>query len=286
MPIEYQPFSAFRAAVQQLVSPEDLAEQLETYFRDQVGNALCDIQTLIQWYRGMNLMFFRKQDVSEFCAATIFQGPVGKVTQLFAFKPGADCKKYYYQRKSVAALDCWIEQQKCALCGPTVPPSSNIYESPYCNYWLTGTEGCGPPYLITDVEDDCKFRGLDDDDRIFAVGPDYKIYAAPRFPCDYILLLQWQGVNRKWNDNDLVPVDQQLREAVNNYVEHRVAMKEKDPTTARQYFEAYTVNLRTLKFRYQDEQETQPKKDCSAGIEELMALAHTLYPTPVYGATA
>jgi hypothetical protein len=285
MPIEYQPFSTFRTTVQQLVAPEDLAEQLEAYFRDQVGNALCDIQTLIQWYRSMNVRFFRKSDVDEFCAASIMDGPVGKVTQLFAFKPGADCKKYYYQRKSVAAVDCWMEQQRCVLCDATVPPSSNIYDSPYCNYWLPGETGCGPPYLITDPEDDCKFRSLDDDDRIFAVGPDYKIFAAPRFPCDYILLAQWQGVNRKWNDGDLVPVDQQLRECVVDYVEHKIAMKEKDPVTARGYFEEYTVMLRTLRFRYQEEQQTDPKRDCSAGIEELMAAATTLYPTPVYAAT-
>jgi hypothetical protein len=142
--------------------------------------------------------------------------------------------------------------------------------------------GCGPPYLLTEPEDDCKFKGLDDDDRIFAVGPDFKIYAAPRFPCGYNLLVQWQGVNRSWGDNDLVPVDQQLREAVVDYVEHKVAMKEKDPTTASQYFDAYTILLRMLKHRYQDEQQTEAKRDCSSGIEQLMAAASTLYPTPVY----
>lgn len=284
MPIEYQPFSTFRTTVQQLVAPEDLAEQLEAYFRDQVGNALCDIQTLIPWFRSMNVQLFGKVDVNEFCAASIFQGPVGKVTQLFAYNPSnKDCKKFYYKRSSVAAVDCWMEHQRCVLCNAADPPSHQIYDSPYCNYWLKGDVACGPPYLLTEPEDDCKFKGLDDDDRIFAVGPDFKIYAAPRFPCGYNLLVQWQGVNRRWNDNDLVPVDQQLREAVVDYVEHKVAMKEKDPATATQYFEAYTMIIRTLmRLRYQDEQQTEAKRDCTAGIEQLMSAAHTLYPTPVY----
>jgi hypothetical protein len=282
MSIEYQPFDTFRSTVQQLVAPEDLAEQLAPYFRDQVGNALSDIQTLIEGFRSMNVMLFGKADVNEFCAASIFQGPVGKVTQLFAYKPGKDCRKLYYQRTSVAAVDCWMERQRCVLCNAKDLPSHQIYDSPYCNYWLEGDEACGPPYLLTEPEDDCKFRGLDDDDRIFAVGPDYKVYAAPRFPCGYNLLLQWQGVNRKWNDNDLVLVDQQLREAVTNYVEHKVAMKEKDTGTSKFYFDAYTVNLRTIRYRYGDEHDTEAKRDCSAGVEQLMADAHSLYPTPAY----
>jgi hypothetical protein len=283
MPIEYQPFDTFRATVQQLVAPEDLAEQLVPFFRDQVGNALADIQTLIEGFRSFNLQFITKDDVSEFCATSIFQGPVGKVTQIFAYKPGKDCRKLYYQRTSVAAMDCWMERQRCVLCNATTPPSHQVYDNPYCNYWLEGDEACGPPYLLTEPEDDCKFRGLDDDDRIFAVGPDYKIYAAPRFPCGYNLLVQWQGVNRKWNGVDMVPVDQQLREAVTNYVEHKIARKEKDHATSDKYFSDYTINLRTIRYRYEDEKNTEAKRDCSAGIEQLMAAATPLYPSPIYG---
>lgn len=284
--IEYQPFSAFRTAIQQLVAPEDLAENLEAYFRDQVGSGLCDIQTLIERYRSFNLRFFRKEDVSEFCAASIFEGPVGKVTQLFAYKPGKDCRKFYYKHASLAEIECWQERQRCVLCNATDPPSHNIYDSPYCNYWLEGDEGCGPPYMVTAEEDDCKFRALDDDERIFAVGPDYKIYAAPRFPCGYNLLIQWQGINRKWEDSDLVPVDQMLREAVNNYVEYRIATKEKDTAMAKFYFEAYTVCLRTLRYRYLDEVSTDFKRDCTSGLAQLMADTHELYATPIYGAMA
>jgi len=282
MPIEYQPFETFRSTVQQLVAPEDLAENLAAPFRDYVGNALSDIQTLIVGFRGMNVQLFAKSDVNEFCGTSIFQGPVGKVTQLFAYKPGRDCRKFYYQRTSVDAVDCWMERQRCVLCNATDPPSHHIYDSPYCNYWLEGDAACDVPYLVTPTEDDCRFRGLDDDDRIFAVGSDYKIYAAPRFPCGYNLLLQWEGVNRKWNGVDRVPVDQQLREAVVNCVEHRVARKEKDHGTADRYFSDYTMNLRTLNYRYHDEKDTQAKRDCSAGIEQLTSAGQTLYPTDIY----
>ena len=96
--IEYTTFLDFHETIKGQQAPERLAETMESLFRDQVGNALCDIQTLIPWYRSMNVNFYEKQDVEEFCAASIFQGPRGKITQVFAYKPGSDCKKFYYKR--------------------------------------------------------------------------------------------------------------------------------------------------------------------------------------------
>lgn len=273
--IEYISFTEFRSIVQRLVAPEDLGEELEPYFRDQVGNALADIQTVIPWFRDFNVDVKLKDSVHEFCAASIFDGPVGKITQLFAYKPGLDCRKYYYKRVNTSEMDCWVERQRCVQCTFDPPPTS-VYDSPYCNYVLCGEEACDVPYL-TATEDDCKFKALDDDERIFAVGPDYKVYAAPRFPCDYALFLQWQGIRRKWDDTDLVPVDQQLREAVVNYVEAKVAKKERDYAAKQTYENDYAINLRMLKFRYHDEQDTGPKRDCSAAIDQLMSEHSPLY---------
>lgn len=283
--VEYQSFSTFYDTVLPLVAPEDLGEELQPYFRDQIGNALADIQTLIPWFRGFNVDLVEKggaNGVSEFCNASVFQGPAGKVTQVFAYKPGLDCAKYHYKRTSTAALDCWLERQRC-LCPATTPPSSSIYDSPYCNYVLTGEEACALPYLSGE-EDDCRFRGLSGDDRIFAVGPDYKMYAAPRFPCGYNLLVQWQGVRRKWEAGSLVPVDQQLREAVVNFVEHKMAAKERNSVARAEYFEAYTLNLRMLNYRYHDEMDTSRQRDCEAGIETLMSSFSPLYSAPLSAA--
>ena len=279
--LEYQTFAAFKEVIKPLIAPEGLGEELEDFFRDQIGNALCDIQTLIPWMRSFNVMFVTKSMVNEFCAASIFQGPVGKVSEVFAYKPDIDCKRFRYKRVSVAAIDCWSERQRC-MCPATTPPSSNVYDSPYCNYVLNGDTACLTPYL-TSEEDACKFKALDDDDRIFAVGPDYKIYAAPRFPCGYVLVVQWQGIKRKWLDTDLVPVDQQIREAVINFVEAKIAKKEREFATREVHEAEYAMNLRMLKFRYHDEQDTTPERDCTSAIEQLIPAIIPLYESPVYG---
>lgn len=275
--IEYQSFTDFLAVVQPLVAPEDLGEEMTSFFRDQVANALADLQTMIPWLRGFNVNIYTKADVEEFCAASIVQGPQGKVTQLFAYLPGRDCKKLYYKRSTTAAIDCWVERQRCVQCALT-PAPTDIYDTPYCNYVIGGETACAPPYL-NGAEDDCRFKGLDDDDRIFAVGPDYKVFAAPRFPCGYYLLMQWQGIRRKWDDADLVPVDQQMRECVVNRVEKKMAMKERDFAAAREYEAEYTLCLRTLRYRYHDEQDVESKRDCTAAIEQMLPAFAPLYTT-------
>lgn len=273
--IEYQPFSDFYEVVLDMVAPESLAENLETLFRDQIGNALADIQTLIPGTRTFNVSVFTKAEVEEFCSTSVFQGPLGKITQLFAYKPNEDCRKFYYRRVSPAKIDCWAESQRCVQC-TFDPAPTNIYDSPYCNYVIGGETACEPPYL-TGEEDDCRFRQLNDSDRMFSVGPDYKIYAAPRFPCGYYLLVQWQGIRRKWEDTDLVMVDQQIREAVVNYVEAKIAKKERDFATKEQYERDYAVNLRTIRYRFHDEQDPDMERDCSAALERLLPTFSSLY---------
>lgn len=274
--IEYETFSDFLTRITDLVAPEELAENIENYFREQVANALADIQTLIPWTREFNTNIYTKNEVEEFCNASVFQGPAGKVVQLFAYRPGKDCKKIHYKRVPTSKIDCWIETQRCTSSCTADPPPTNIYDSPYCNYVIHGEEACSPPYL-TAAEDDCRFLSLGADDRIYAVGPDYKIYAAPRFPCQYLLLLQWQGTRRKWEDNDLVMVDQQIREAVINRVEKKIAIKEHNWQAAKTYDEEYTVNLRTIQYRYHDEQDPELARDCSAALEQTLPAFASLY---------
>lgn len=277
--IDYQTFLTFHNAVRANVAPEGLAENLIVPFRSWVGYALSDLQTLIPWYRAFNVQLYAKTDVDEFCSTSYFQGPQGKITQLFAFKPDVDCKRLYYQKKSPAALDCWMERQRC-LCPATDPPSDAIYDSPYCNYVIAGETACAEPYL-TGEEDDERFKCLDDDDRIFAVSPDYKVHAAPRFPCGYTLLLQWQGINKAWVNADRVPIDNQLQEAVEYYAEHRMFQKEQQGATS-DYWNAYSLAIRMLKFRYRDEQDEEMKRDCSGAIERLVSSFQIAYPTPLY----
>lgn len=278
--ISYITFDTFHDRVKAEVSPEGLAENLITPFRNWVGVGLSEVQVWIHWYREFNARFITKSDVTEFCGTSIFQGPRGKITQLFAYRSGTDCRRFHYKRVSQAEVDCWMDRQRC-LCPASDPPETEIYLSPYCNYVIPGEDACAIPYL-TGEEDDCRFTHLDDDCRIFAVGPDYRVYAAPRFPCNYILLLQWQGINKAWADGDVVHDDNQLQDAIVKYVEHRVFMKENQGKISG-YYDAFVDSMRILRKRWEDEQNTPEERDCTSAIAQLTATLHSVYQTPIYG---
>lgn len=278
--IQYTTFSEFLSQVTQEVQPEGIAENLESTLRSWVSYALGQVQTFIEGYRSFNVQFVTKAMVNEFCSTSIFQGPCGKVTQLFAYKPNVDCKRLHYRRVNQAQLDCWMERQRCLCPASATDPSTKIYDSPYCNYVITGEAACDQPYLTGD-EDDARFKCLPDSERIFAVGPDYKVYAAPRWPCGYFAVIQWQGINRSWSNSDLVPDDDMLREAVANYVEYKVGLKERNGMDVK-FDDAFTLSLRSLRRRYIEEMKEITERDCSAAACMALSAVNPNYETPIY----
>ena len=68
-----------------------------------------------------------------------------------------------------------------------------------------------------------------------------------------------------------------MREAVVAYTEYKLARKERNGGAAAEYFSDYTMHIRTLKLRYQDEQDPDLARDCSAAIERMIPAFSPLY---------
>ncbi len=90
---------------------------------------------------------------------------------------------------------------------------------------MDGNTGCRPPYLAQEPEDDCAFKLSD---KFFAIGPNQKLWLFPRFPCGYIIGVHWKGIRRTYLDNDYVPDDEDLKDAVACYVESEIARRVED----------------------------------------------------------
>src|ERR1044072_3901910 len=174
------PFTTFYNNVLDEAVPEGLAENLQATFRTAIVNALIEVQTTVPCYRDFHIDFFTKRDCQEYCDLFIINGPRGTIKQIYAFKPGEDCKKYYYARKGSQFIQCWTAEQKCVRCNPTDPPSTFVYNAPYCNYVIPGQDACDPPYGTT-TEDDTWFKcGCNvsdcDHEKYFCVGPEYQLW--------------------------------------------------------------------------------------------------------------
>lgn len=261
--------------------PEQLGDNLVTYFRNAVVNGLISVQTYIECQRDFHIDFYGKEHATDFCGADILNGPRGIVTSVFAYLPGTDCRKEFYTRRSTEFVECRIEESRCARCDATDPPTYSLYTAPYCNVPAFGPYACDSIY-VSDPEDDTCFRASE---RWFAIGPDYRFYLYPRFPCGYLLGVQWQGIKRVWLDNDGVCDDEDLLMAVSRYAEAELARKDGEfdrmhelmGSAAVAPLGSYRALLRDMRHRCQQERRIREPKDCTPIIDSLLPLVTPLY---------
>lgn len=254
-------FADFFTAVKQVAVPEGVGVNVENAVRDYVVNGLMRTQTFIPCLKNQNVDFFLKASAKEFCGVDIINGPRGIIQGVYAFKPGADCKKYFYDQVHPDQINCWIEKSRCH-CPPTTPPSYAIYDSPYCNYLLDADTACAAPY-ITIPEDDTAFKSACAE-RLFAKGPDNKLYLAPRFPCGYVVAVHWEGIKYRYNDYDAVPDDEDLISAVALFTEAHLAQKDRDIVSHRSLMDSYSEMMRDMAHRCRQERMINANRDCAS----------------------
>jgi hypothetical protein len=211
--LSFIPFSEFATNVRSIVFPEGEAENLVAAHNSYIKDALINLQTFVPCLRDNNVDFYHKEDMQEWCNVDIFTAQRGVIHAVYAFEPGTDCKKFFYDPKSTAFIDQWIDRQKCTSCGDSTDP--DISRSPYCHDNVLASDICEDADYSQADESDCPWKNSN---RYYAVGPNHKLYLAPRIPCDYVVAVHWEGQKRKWDDSDPVPDDDDLVVAVSKFV--------------------------------------------------------------------
>lgn len=277
-------FSSFYRDIKAISVPEGLGTNVEPAFRNYVTNGLIRTQTYIPCLRSNSIDFQCQIDAKDFCNAAILDGPDGMIQQVYAFKPGKDCRKYYYEPVSTNFINCWIEEQKCTLCDATVPPANNyVYTDPYCNYVIDGDAVCNTPYLPSVPEDDSTFRLCAK--RYFARGPDKKLYLAPRFPCGYVVAIHYEGIKRTYRNTDPVWQEDDIKHAVAKFAEAELALKDRDTQSWQALMITYNEMIRDINHRCRRERRLPLSTDCgSEMIDSLLPFVNPLPQNNVYDA--
>ncbi len=278
-------FSAFRTAINTLVFPEGQAEVRVPLFRNFITNALIQLQTFVESYQSVNVNFYDKDQSWDDCGLSIVQACRGRIGAVYAFKPSCRCTRYFYDSASLEKMSCFYEHCRChqagtCCCGQSMFSAPSLYTANpyYCGDYVGGNTGCQPPYLAAQPEDDCAFKLSD---KFFAIGPNQKLWLFPRFPCGYILAVHWRGIRRSYLNNDYVPDDDDLKDAVALYVESEIARRvDKDQATADKLYADYRMRAGDIIFR--EEQDLKPRvtRVCVDGLD--MSELVQIYPDNPY----
>lgn len=203
-------YSEFKTQVRAILFPEGEAENLQTTHDAYIQDALIKLQTFVPCLRSNNVNFYDKEDMREWCGLDFLHIPRGVVHAVYAFNPTSRrCRKHYFSPKSVAYVDGWIAQQRCTTCGTT---EDNPSLSPDCDEISDADTYCDS---VDDSENDNCFKSTR---KYYSLGPDMKLYLMPRLPCGYKIAVHWEGLKRSFSNNDPIPDDMDLVNAVVKYV--------------------------------------------------------------------
>lgn len=262
-------YSAFETAVRALAFPEGEAEELVATHQAYIKEALINLQTYVPCLRDNNVDFYEKTDVQEWCNTDFTYINRGAVQAVYAFKPGRQCRRHFYDPKSAAFIDCWIEQQRCVTCSE--PEDADISRTPWCNTLTPGDTACYEDYTQGEDESDCAFRN---GPRYYAVGPTWKLHLAPRFPCGYMIAVHWEGIKREYAANDPLPGDEDLKNAVVKYVLGQTALfLDKDSNLYDRIMHPrngeFTLMRADMIHRCTKERRVQMRRECMDGFDVL-----------------
>lgn len=279
-------FSSFKRDIFTLVFPDGMAEHRVPLFRNFVVNGLIQMQTYCESYQDANVSFYDKDQSFDDCGLSVIQACRGQIGAVYAFKPSCRCTRYFYDSASLEKLSCFYEACRCAQsgCSPRSQFSLSDYtrDPAYCGYNVYGNDGCRPPYLAMEPEEDCAFKLSE---KNFAIGPQNKLWLWPRFPCGYLIGVHWRGIRRSYLDTDYVLDDEDLKDCVAAYVESENARRvDKDQATADKVYALYRLKAGDIIFREERDLKPRTTRLCIEGLDvsELVQIyPDNPYPTYV-----
>jgi len=281
-------FQSFRTAINTLVFPEGQAETRVPLFRNFIVNGLIQLQTYVDSYQLVNVNFYDKDQSFDDCNTSVIQMCRGQIGAVYAFKPSCRCARLYYNPASLEKLSCLYDQCRCAAsvscCSPLTSMAVSAYtrNPAYCGDYVDGNTGCMPPYLAMEPEDDCQFKMAE---RVFAIGPNQKLWLHPRYPCGYLLAVHWRGIKRSYLDTDYSLDDDDLKDAIACYVEQQIAKRvDNDQVKAQQLLVDYRMKVGDIIYREENDLKPRAGRVCVEGLDQselVQIYPSNLYPTEV-----
>jgi hypothetical protein len=217
-------FSEFCTAVRNQVFPEGEAENLIAVHQNWIVDALIKLQQRVLCQQAKHVDLLVQAATKWNCGATVFDVDRGFILRLktVPMQTSNRCAEVLYMPSTRDEIECRIrEAENCATdgaCCNTGMMQAEPYQycGPYFDYGYT----LGMRYANSTNDRSCRAS-----EGIYALD-DGQIWVYPAIRSDEMIMLEWRGIKRAWNDSDPVEFDREAQESVELFLEWKVASKE------------------------------------------------------------
>ena len=210
-------FGLFLDEVKERVFPEDEAENLIANHRAYAVDGLIDLQQKIRSLRQSHKDKIPQVDTYLECNATVYDAPRGFIKRVSVEKDSTCCGPVDCTPIAYEVMRCILKDNE--TCGDIAEPYTMYevgddyisYPDYGCLYYADSTGG-------TD-------RSNRPCNRVVAIHEGL-LYVYPHLQSDELLVIEWKGIKRSWKDTDEVAFDREIADALEHYVEAKVARRE------------------------------------------------------------
>jgi hypothetical protein len=257
--------SDFRSQVIALIWPDGEPENLTNTIKQFVADCLIDLQRFIPCLQENHV------DISPFsacffkCGLSVIDAPRGRIKKVYTVQKKIDgtapdqtwdandnfCAPVQYHPRNIEALRCWSRRFMDIVSAP-----ANLGMPPL-------PLGFKYPEATTDSTWGRALRGL------WAVERK-KLFISPWIQSTESIVVEWEGLKRKWADTDLVPDEDDLRRAVKLFVQSEFTRDfQSDAAGAAVFYSQYREQYSDLAYECDLERRTKKDEICDAEVQSL-----------------
>lgn len=196
-------FDELEVEIKERVWPEREAEELSCRHRKWIEDCLLDLETKVPGLRENHTDPYDASDQYFHCGATIIEAPRGKIRRVWTELEDDSCDKVFYDPVAIGQ----IEQM-----------AARRIDSLFCSVEEPYSYGDGP------LRGSIYTAGVSDSDKPCRAGSgsvalhNGYLHLFPYLQSDEIVIVEWAGFKRSWEDEDEVTEDRDVAKCIELYM--------------------------------------------------------------------
>lgn len=197
-------FATLKAEIKTLVWPDGVPESLDASVNSFFQQAMIDLQRWVECLQVRNVSLFPFCATYFRCGCSVIDAPRGRINRIATVRGENYCDPVQYYQVSYDRLMGW-SRRFTALVSP--PVNTGLAKLPL---------GFKYPESSTNNKFGRALEGL------WAIEKG-RLFIAPWIQSDELVAVEWDGLQRKWAEGDLVPDEEDFKQAVKLYVQAQFA---------------------------------------------------------------